>query len=311
MELKHLRYFVVLAKILNFRQAAEQLHITQPGLSQRIKGLEHSLGVTLFDRTRNHVRLSTAGATLLPEVERLLSQADQITGLAGHLRTGTPEVLRLNHTRSARTGLPNLLIDRFRERYVSVDLAVATGFTSFNIARLRDRDTDVAFVRPPVSTGDDLVCRTISTEPLVVAVRDDHRLAGRDVLGRDDVAGEPLVFFPEESGPGLWATILTQVYGKSGTPRISRTEPDEEHMLHAVSTGAGISLVTESSANMLRMPNVLVKPFAPPSPSVPLAIAWRRHDHNATLRAFLSLTYEIAAPPVRQPVPRPPQPARR
>jgi DNA-binding transcriptional LysR family regulator len=311
MELKHLRYFAVLAKILNFRQAAERLHITQPGLSQRIKGLERALGVTLFERTRNHVELSKAGAALLPEVERLLDQADRVISLAGHLSTDTTEVLRLNHTRSARTGLPNLLIDRFREKYDSVNLAVATGFTSFNVTCLRDREIDVAFVRPPVPTGEDLVCRTIATEPLTVALPADHRFADRDTLRPDELTDEPLVFFPEESGPGLWSAILGAVYGEHVTPRISRNEPDEEHMLHAVSSGAGITIVTESSADVLRVPGVLIKRFAPPEPTVPLGIAWRRHDGNATLHAFLALTYEFAETPVQLPGPRQPRPVRR
>lgn len=72
MDIKDLRCFIVLAEELNFRQAAEKLHISQPPLTRRIRQLEQELGVSLFERTTRRVALTEAGQSLLREARGLL-----------------------------------------------------------------------------------------------------------------------------------------------------------------------------------------------------------------------------------------------
>src|SRR5258708_8549835 len=77
MELRQLRYFVVLAQALNFTEAAEIIGIAQPALSQQIRALEHELGVTLLDRTSRRVSLTDAGVAFSSRAEKLLADADE------------------------------------------------------------------------------------------------------------------------------------------------------------------------------------------------------------------------------------------
>src|SRR4051812_8338998 len=92
-ELRHLRYFVAVAEELHFGRAAQRLHLAQPGLTQQIQALEHTLRARVFDRTGRQVRLTAAGERLLVESRRLLAQADR--ALEDVRRAGRGEVGRV------------------------------------------------------------------------------------------------------------------------------------------------------------------------------------------------------------------------
>ena len=77
MELRQLRYFVILAEELHFGRAAAREHIVQSALSQQLQRLERELGVLLIERTTHHVQLSPAGAAFLIEARQILAHVDR------------------------------------------------------------------------------------------------------------------------------------------------------------------------------------------------------------------------------------------
>ncbi|NED84300.1 LysR family transcriptional regulator, partial [Streptomyces sp. SID11233] len=71
---RDLRYFAAVAEELHFTRAAERLYVSQPALSKQIRALEKQVGAALFERDRREVRLSAAGAALLPHAQRMLAE---------------------------------------------------------------------------------------------------------------------------------------------------------------------------------------------------------------------------------------------
>src|SRR3569833_3292903 len=89
LEIRHLRYVVAVADTLNFSRAAEQLHMSQPALSARVKAIERHLDVALFQRTTRSVSCTEAGARFTErarEILRLMTDAEQECRQAGHGR---------------------------------------------------------------------------------------------------------------------------------------------------------------------------------------------------------------------------------
>ena len=114
MDLRRLRYFVVVAEELNFSRAAERLHMAQPPLSSQIKHLENDLGVLLFDRTGRGVRLTEAGKVLLEEARRVLAQLEQTARMIERVGSGQVGRLSLGFVPSATNEVLPPFLHRFQ-----------------------------------------------------------------------------------------------------------------------------------------------------------------------------------------------------
>jgi DNA-binding transcriptional LysR family regulator len=293
MELRQLASFVAVAEELHFRRAAERLHLAQPSLSQHVRGLEAELGVQLFERNRRGAALTTAGQALLPEARELLARADQAAAVARSTGLGERGRLRLSLTRSLTGGIAGAIVAAYRTRYPEVELELSVGNTMLHMEQLLEGDIDVGFVRPPLEQPglEELV---LGREPMVCVLPQDHPLAERDRVRPDELRGEPLVWWPEQHGPGAWREVRREVYGDPPWPPIDRTEPEEERIVSAVAEGAGISFIMLERSRSLRIPGAVYRRFASPEPTMGIALAWRSGDSLPTLHRVRELAAELA-----------------
>lgn len=294
MDIRAFQYFIAVAEELHFGKAAERLHLSQPGLSQAIKGMERELGTPLFHRSRRLVTLTPIGEELLPRARRLVAHAEEVNGFAHGMADRHHSTLTVAHTASASPGRASELTAAFQSARPRVTLRTSAGFSSINLERVRARAIDVGFVRPPVDPGDDLELLGVGREELLVALPAGHPWADRPAVPFRAVAAEPLVFFPRESG-GLWESIIHAVYPAGRTPHITREEPDEAHMLMAVAEGHGITLVTRDSVALLDVPGAVLRELEG-RPTVPLALVWRKDNKKSALRTFLSFAAAATDP---------------
>jgi len=89
LELRHIRYFLAVAKDLHFRKAAEKLFISQPGLSRQIKQLEEDTKLQLFERHNRKVTLTATGSYLHTELSKLMVDLEAIFSQAKLLEQGS------------------------------------------------------------------------------------------------------------------------------------------------------------------------------------------------------------------------------
>src|SRR6478609_1666504 len=125
MDMKQLRYFVMVAEELSFSRAAEKLNMSQPPLSLHIKLLEEELGVQLLNRTRREVKLTDAGAVFLRESRLLLGQMRTAVGAAVRAAQSDAGVLRLGVATSALFNVLPRFLAMIKAAYPGVEVSVA------------------------------------------------------------------------------------------------------------------------------------------------------------------------------------------
>jgi DNA-binding transcriptional LysR family regulator len=98
MELRHLRYFVAVAEMLNFTRAAEKLRLAQPSLTRQIHNLEAEIGVQLLNRSKSRVALTVEGRSFLVDARRLLALADESIAAVQRLSRGETGQLNIGYS---------------------------------------------------------------------------------------------------------------------------------------------------------------------------------------------------------------------
>ncbi|MFF1615102.1 LysR family transcriptional regulator [Amycolatopsis sp. NPDC058278] len=288
MDLRRWHYFAVLAEEMHFTRAAARLFVSQPSLSQQIRAFEADLGVALLDRTGPRFALTGAGRVAAAEARDLLDRLDRARGAITAAGRGDAGRLRIAYTRSAPGPPAGDLVAAYRERYPDVELALETGWTSLNLARLAAGEIDVGFVRPPV-TAPGIEVAVVGSEEVLLALPSAHPLAHRrGRVRRAAIATEPVVFWPRENGPGQYDAISGQVW-PGGLPPIVREEPEDEQLMRAVAEGAGLAAVPEHRARALRRRGVVLRRLDDPPPRIDVGLAWRSGSASPVVRAFVDL----------------------
>ncbi|MGW5720333.1 LysR family transcriptional regulator [Amycolatopsis sp. NPDC003865] len=288
MDLRRWHYFAVLAEEMHFTRAAARLFVSQPSLSQQIRAFEAELGVALLDRSGPRFALTEAGRVAAAEARELLSRLDRARGVIAAAGRGDAGRLRIAYTRSAPGPLAGDLVAAYRAAFPDVELALETGWTSLNLARLSVGEIDVGFVRPPVDFPGVEVA-VVGSEEVLIAVPSGHPLARRrGRLRRAWIAAEPVVFWPRSNGPGQYDAISAQVW-PDGVPPIVREEPEDEQLVRAVAEGAGIAAVPEHRARALKRRGVALRRLEDPVPVIDLGLAWRAGAVPPVVRGFVDL----------------------
>jgi DNA-binding transcriptional LysR family regulator len=259
-ELRQLRYFLVVADELHFGRAAERLHISQPPLTVTVRRLERELGVELFTRTTSRVALTAAGEAFRERIQAVVAELDEAVADAANVAAGKSGTIRVGFVSSASyTTIPEA-IRSFRLRRPRIELVLRPLTSGEQIDQLLDGQLDLGLIRDPVQVPG-LKLEPLSTEDLVVVLPDTHPLASAQELDPRMLVGEPLILFPYRLMPGFVSRVLRLFDELPTPPPVVQQTIHQETVLGLVAAGLGISVLPES-IQRFQMPGVTTRPLA-------------------------------------------------
>lgn len=287
-----LRAFIEVATELNFRRAAEKLHTTQPPLSRQVKALERVVGARLFDRDTRTVKLTPAGQALLPEAQRLLTNADVACRAVTEAVHGERGVIRVGYIEPAAYDLLPRVLPRFRERFPKIDLELHEMHSSEAVRRLHARDIEIALLRPPVDQAG-LQLEIVYADRLVVAVPEGHPASGRTIELRE-LAHENFVSYTSKQGTGVHTATLQACAASGFSPRITHLASSTSMLMSLVAAGQGVGLIPQPFV-MAPRPGVGFATVASPEARSYVAIAWRKDESRAAYTTLRNITRDTAS----------------
>lgn len=239
MSLKKYEAFVRTARLGSLTKAAQTLGSTQSRISHILRDLEEEYGFALMQRGRGGVKLTEAGAMVLPQMEAILQKEQELEQLLEDIRSANAGSVRLGaFTSVAVHWLPGM-IRSFQEAHPKTELEMFNGDYHDIEQWLRSGDIDLAFVTLPAPEG----VRTIPLldDPLVAILPQGHRLAALERIPTGEFDQEPFISLLQSS-----AHDIHRALDKAGVrPNIKFTTKDDYAILAMVEQGLGISIVPE------------------------------------------------------------------
>jgi DNA-binding transcriptional LysR family regulator len=275
MELRQLRYFVVLAEELHFGRAAAREHIVQSALSQQLQRLERELGVRLLKRTTHHVQLTPGGSAFLREARQILAHVDR-AAVAAQRAAGTA-TLRVAVMDASYDSMPQIL-RAVRERSPDLVIHQVEAGVPEQFRMLVDGRLDVGLGRASLAPLE-VAAELFRLDPLGVLVPEGHRLAGLSGVPVAALAAEPLLLAEERWAPEFnqflvelcrSAGFVPTVY--RGTVESLRAAADLVAQRHCV--------VCAPASCRSAAPRIVWRPLVEPAPRYPWSLLWRAGDRS-------------------------------
>ena len=212
MEIGQVQAFVAVGTFGGFRRAADALRITQPAVSARIKALEDSLGVALFERARGEgLALSAAGRALRPHAEQLLHAVARARQAVHDLRPSGAGTLQIAAALSICTYLLPDVLKRFQAAHPRVMITVRSGHSRQVLDMVLGGQAEVGLARS--LTHPEVETVSLRDDPFLLVAGAGSRSARPRRMRLEDVASKPLIFF--DRGSSDW-TLTHGLFRRAG-----------------------------------------------------------------------------------------------
>lgn len=292
MNTNQLRYFVTAAECRSFTKAADQHYITQTAVTQQIRALEESLGVTLFNRSSRPISLTPAGSAFLTDARAILERMDTAVNRVQEASVGMVGTLRVGYTKGFERSILSNSLRLFHSIYPNILISCYRRNTDLLAAGLLKDDYDIIFTwdSTELAKNDAIEYRLVERSPLMVAVYSSHPFARRSFLRRSELHGEQILFMtPSSTGDSVGDLRFYALYEQAGyQPNIFFRSNDVESILMMVAAEEGISILPAYVTNKLtNADNLVFVPLKGMEENVEIIAAWKKNSGNLALLRFL------------------------
>lgn len=309
MELRHLRYFLMVAEEQHFTRAAIRLNMQQPPLSQQIRALESELGFDLFRRHPKGVDLTPGGLIFLQEARDILNRVEDAARRAAKAAQGYEGTLSIGFTSSAAAHpLTPRIIRAYREAYPGVSLLLNEDSARELTDEVAQRKLDVGILRVPVSQPHEMIFHQLFEEDMLLVLPVGHRLLGRgtrkkkgadgselmSVISIKQLADEPFILVRRNGATGMYSKLIEACENAGFTPKIAFEVERMLTNISLVAAGAGVSVVPASMNGFHRESVVYCRISARPRLVAPITLICRKEEQGPILRNFIDLAKRIA-----------------
>lgn len=294
MELRHLRYFVAVARERSFTRAAAALAIAQPPLSRQIQDLEAELGVVLVERACRPLQLTEAGRVLHEQAVQVLERVDELRAVVGRLRHAARDVFGVGFVASTLYGRLPEVIRAYRAARPGVALTLLELTTLEQVAALKEGRIDVGFGRIPLD--DPAIAQTLlRNERLVAALPPGHPALERDgPLALADLVGGGIIVYPKAPRPSYADQVLALLRDRGLRPAVVHEVRELQTALGLVAAEVGVCLVP-AAVERLRRDNVRYRPLAETGLVSPVFMTVRRGEASPETALVLDLVRAMYA----------------
>jgi DNA-binding transcriptional LysR family regulator len=292
MELRHLRYFSMVAEEGHITRAAERLSIQQPPLSLQIKALETELGVQLFYRRPRGVELTKAGQVFYAEVRGILSGLEGAVSKTQRVARGEAGSIAIGFTSSVIfNAATKAAIRTYRSAFPDVAVSLEEEGSTELIDSIARNRLDAAFVRTSATHLQGIRFYRLLEEPMYLAIPPGHPLAGdaSKPVRLKELSDQPLVLYRRSSGPGLYDRIISACNRLGFVPQVVQEAPRVGSALNLVAAGLGISFAPQSLCAS-HTEGVLYRPIdCTPALVAPITLACRKSEASEAVKSFVRI----------------------
>lgn len=289
MELRHLRYFCVVAEELNMTRAANRLNMSQPPLSRQIKQLEEKIGAKLFERSPQGLRLTSTGQFFRHHALQILEKVDVTLDATRRMARSKRIMFGIGFVPSVFYGQLPLLVRDLRQKD-NIELSLSELTTVQQIQALKAGRIDIGFGRLFIDDPD-VEQEVLFNEPLIVALPNGHPLTDTTPT-LEELAQYPFILFPGKPRPSMADRVLG-IFLRQGLKVDVVQEANElQTALGLVHSEVGITLVPEQVRRVQR-DGITYAYLSDKSITSPVLCSRRRNEPPSTVMQEANAILEV------------------
>ena len=291
LDLKLLRFFVVLSEELHFGRAARRMHMTQPPLSKAIKQLEEDLGLKLFERDSKHVVLTPVGQVMLAKAKETLLHARNTAAFARSIAAGLTGRIELGFTAVMLYRGLGKVMERFSSDFPHIEVSFTETVSQRQIEMVKTGSLDAGFINSPLAPPG-VESLGVCLERYVACIPSRHRLALSKKISLAALRDEPFMVFARDASHAYHDQVMSICADAGFQPHTRQYSGQILTLVALVAAGFGVTVVPESVQNA-GMKGVAFVPLTGVNPQPTAFLIWDAARSTPGLQSFIGTAQQV------------------